>query len=59
MKDIWGRTNNRCQAIKELDFGKMGYLLFLIKNNPQNYPNSLNEWLDWLEEESGESIEKF
>lgn len=59
MYDEWGRENNRCQAIRELNIGPLAYLFYLIKSNPQNYPNTIEDWITWLEKRSGESVENF
>lgn len=59
MKDQWGRINNRCQAIKEFNITQMAYILYLIRNNPGDYPDEIDDWLEWLECDSGESVLTF
>lgn len=59
MKDEYGRTDNRSQAIRSLDKLKLSYLLDDIAKNPNKYPSNPIEWLDWLNADSGDSIDEF
>lgn len=58
MKDEYGRINNRAQAIRSFDKLKLAYLLSLIVENPNEYPKSTVGWFNWLDTDSGESIDK-
>lgn len=58
MRDEYGRIDNRAQVIRSLDKLRLAYLLSLIVENPDEYPKSTVEWLDWLNADSGESIDK-
>lgn len=58
LKDEFGRINNRAQVIRHLDKLRLAYLLELVVKNPEEYPKSTIEWLDWLNADSGESIDK-
>lgn len=58
MRDEYGRIDNRAQVIRSLDELGLAHLLSLIVENPNEYPKSTIEWLDWLNDESGESIDK-
>ena len=58
MKDEYGRINNRAQVIRSLDKLRMAHLLALIVENPDRYPKNTGEWLEWLNVDSGETIDK-
>lgn len=58
MRDEYGRIDNRAQVIRSLDKLRLAHLLSIIVENPQEYPKSTIEWLDWLNAESGENIDK-
>lgn len=58
MRDEYGRINNRAQAIRSLDKLRLAHFLTLIVENPEEYPKNTMEWLDWLNAESGDSIDK-
>ena len=58
MRDEYGRIDNRAQVIRNLDKLRLAHLLSLIVENPDEYPKSTAEWLDWLNADSGESIDK-
>lgn len=36
----------------------MAYLLSDININPEKYPNNYEDWFKWLDEVSGDSVEK-
>ena len=57
MKDEYGRINNKAQVIRSLDKLRMAHLLNDMKANPEKYPNSVEEWLEWLNKDSGDSID--
>lgn len=58
MKDEYERTNNNAQTIRSLDKLRMAHLFDDISNNPDKYPKGVNEWLDWLNKESGTDVRK-
>lgn len=58
MRDEYGIINNRVQVIRSLDKLRLAHLLTLIVENPEEYPKNTMEWLDWLNAESGDSIDK-
>lgn len=58
MRDEYGRINNRAQIIRSLDKLRLAHFLTLIVENPEEYPKNTMEWLDWLNAESGDSIDK-
>lgn len=58
MRDEYGRINNRAQIIRRLDKLRLAHLLSLIVENPDKYPKSTVEWLEWLNADSGERIDK-
>ena len=57
MKDEYGRINNKVQVIRELDKLRMAYLLNDIKSNPDKYPNTAMEWVEWLNMDSGDNLD--
>ena len=57
MKDEYGRIYNKTQVIRSLDKLRMAYLLNDIKSNLDKYPNTTMEWLEWLNMDSGDSID--
>lgn len=57
MKDEYGRINNKAQVIRELDKLRMAYLLNDIKSNPDKYPNTAMEWVEWLNMDSGDNLD--
>lgn len=56
LKDEYGRVNNKAQVIRNLDKTRMAYLFNDMKSNPEKYPRSIEEWYEWLEKSSGDSI---
>lgn len=56
MKDRFGRTNNRHQAIGEFTLTELACLLSMVKDYPNDYPDTLGEWKEWLEKESGKDV---
>ena len=56
MKDEYGRINTRAQVIRNLANLRLALLLEDIKKNPEKYPNDKKDWIEWLEQESGEDI---
>lgn len=56
MKDRFGRTNNRHQAIGEFTLTELACLLSMVKDYPNDYPDTLSEWKEWLEKESGKDV---
>ena len=57
MKDKDGRINNKAQVIRNLDKLRMAHLFNDMKSNPKKYPNSVEEWIEWLNKDSGDSID--
>lgn len=57
MKDEYGRINNKAQVIRELDKLRMAYLLNDIKSNPDKYPSTTMEWVEWLNMDSGDNLD--
>lgn len=57
MKDEYGRIDNKAQVIRSLDKLRMAYLLDDIKKNPDKYPNDTMEWVEWINMDSGDSID--
>lgn len=57
MKDEYGRINNKAQVIRELDKLRMAYLLNDIKSNPDKYPNTAMEWVEWINMDSGDNLD--
>lgn len=57
MKDEYGRINNKAQVIRELDKLRIAYLLNDIKSNPDKYPNTTMEWVEWLNMDSGDNLD--
>ena len=57
MKDEYGRINNKAQVIRNLDKLRMAHLFNDMKSNPEKYPNSVGEWIEWLNKDSGDSID--
>lgn len=58
MKDEYGRIDSRAHVIRSLDKLRLAHLLSLIVENPDEYPKSTVGWLNWLNADSGESIDK-
>lgn len=56
MRDEYGRKNNRLQAMRSLNPIDMANLLSDIAENPNKYPKTAQEWLDWFDKESGDNI---
>lgn len=56
MKDEYGRINTRAQVIRNLANLRLALLLDDIKRNPEKYPSDKNDWIEWLDQESGEDI---
>lgn len=57
MKDEHGRVNSKAQVIRDLDKLRMAHLFHDMKQHPEKYPDSIKGWLDWLNKDSGESID--
>ncbi len=57
MKDEFGRKQNKSQAIRSLNKLSMAMFLEDIKENPNKYPNNISNWIEWLDEDSGDSID--
>lgn len=57
MKDKYGKLNNKSQAIRNLDKVRMAHLLNRIKQYPDEYPDSVKTWLEWLNSDSGDTID--
>lgn len=57
MRDDYGRINNKAQVIRELDKLRMAYLLNDIKSNPDKYPSTTMEWVEWLNMDSGDNLD--
>lgn len=57
MKDEYGRINTKLQVIRSLANVRMAWLLNDIKENPDKYPNTRAEWFEWLNQDSGDSLD--
>lgn len=57
MLDEFGRMNNKAQAIRSLDKLRMAHLFNDMKEHPEKYPNDVTEWIEWLNKDSGNSID--
>ena len=57
MKDEYGRLDNKSQAIRNLDKVRMAHLLNNIKQCPDKYPDSVEAWIEWLNLDSGDTID--
>lgn len=57
MKDEYGRINNRSQAIRNLNKIKMAHLVNRIKQQPDKYRDTVEVWIEWLNMESGDTID--
>lgn len=57
MKDEYGRIEDKAHVIRSLDKLRMAHLLNDIKNYSEKYPNDVNGWLEWLNKDSGDSID--
>ena len=57
MKDEYGRINNRAQAIRSFDNLRLAYLMKDVLENPNKYPQNINDWLEWLNADSGDSVD--
>lgn len=58
MRDQFGRVNNKAQAIRDLDKLRLAILLDDIKKNSDKYPDSRNDWVEWLNEDSGDRVDQ-
>jgi hypothetical protein len=56
MVDEFGRTDNKAQAIRKFDKLKLASLFDDIKRNPDKYPDSITDWIEWLNKDSGDSV---
>lgn len=56
MKDRFGRINNRYQDIGEFSLNELACLLTMIKDFPNDFPDTIPEWKEWLKEKSGEDV---
>ena len=57
MKDEYGRINTKLQVIRNLADVRLSWLLNDIKENPDKYPNTRLEWFEWLNQDSGDSLD--
>ena len=57
MKDEYGRTDNKAQVIRSLDKVRMAWLFQDMREHPEKYPKNRAEWFDWLNEDSGETLD--
>lgn len=44
-----GNRRKRVDIIRELDHMRLGMLLNQIASEPENYPKTNYEWMDWLD----------
>ena len=58
VKDEWGRSQNRAQAIREFSTPNIAVLLNDIVNNPDKYPKTEKEWIRWLLRDSGNAVKE-
>lgn len=59
MKDENEVVLNRLQAIRKMNKIHLAHLLNFIKNNPEKYPDNVNEWLEWMSKESENRVDEF
>lgn len=57
--DEKGNRLNRMQVIRRMDKLRVSMLLEQIVKHSEDYPSSRKEWLTWLNEPVGDSIDKF
>ena len=57
MRDRNGEIMDKAHAIIGLDKLRLAIFLNDIKRNPDKYPNSNMEWLEWLNQDSGDNID--
>lgn len=57
--DEKGNRLNRMQVIRKMDKLRVSMLLEQIVKHFEDYPSSREEWLTWLNEPAGDSIDKF
>lgn len=53
MQDEYGRVLNKAEAIRGMDKLRMAVLLHDVKSHPEKYPSTREEWLAWLNKDSG------
>lgn len=53
MQDEYGRVLSKAEAIRGMDRLHMTALLHDIKSHPKKYPSTREEWLTWLNKDSG------
>lgn len=58
MKDECGSIKNESQAIRSLSKVRMAHLLHGIKHNPDKYPDTVAERIEWLNMEGGDTIDR-
>lgn len=56
MLDDFGRASNKAQAIRNMDKLRMAYLFDDMQKNSEKYPSTREEWLEWLNKDSGNNI---
>lgn len=57
MKDEYGRIEDKAHVIRILDKLRMAHLFNNIKSHPEKYPDNVNGWLEWLNKDSGDTID--
>ena len=57
LKDEYGRIEDKAHVIRSLDKLRMAHLFNDMKNNPEKYPDNVERWLEWLNKDSGDSID--
>lgn len=57
MKDEYGRIEDKAHVIRSLDKLRMAHLFNNIKSHPEKYPDNVNDWLEWLNKDSGDTID--
>ena len=57
MKNITNKTQNTADIIRELDKVRMAHLFNKIYNHKNEYPDSVEKWLEWLNKKGGNTID--
>lgn len=58
MKDQYGRINDNSHVIREAPIKELAIILMDIKTNPNLYPNNINNWIEWLQKDSDDYMNR-